>query len=117
MEFIAIVEAGAATGKGLQLVFCAGARAGWPATLPHGECPRLALHQCPVNIDADSPQVELLVHVVAGPWNSIVVVAQLAMNRDPVAEAIGVYDGFPHRRGGGGDLDRGANSTHRETQP
>jgi hypothetical protein len=58
-----------------------------------------------VNIDADSSQVDLLIHAVANTWSSIVVLAQLAMNRDPIAKLLRVHDGFPHSRRRGGYLD------------
>jgi hypothetical protein len=56
-----------------------------------------------VNIEAYAAHVDSLIHLKSDAGRTAVSVDQAAVNRDPVAEAIGVHDHLPHVFGCGGD--------------
>jgi hypothetical protein len=95
----------------MQDVFAASVGAGGPTALPYREFGGLADDELPVNIEADAAQMDSLLHLVSDAGRTAVSVDQAAVNRDPVAEAIGVHDELPHvfgrSRDSGRDCDEG----------
>jgi hypothetical protein len=57
------------------------------------------LHELPVDIEADAPQMHLLLHPVADARRTLVCVSQPAVNRDPLPEPTGVHHDLPHLLG------------------
>ena len=82
------------------------------ATLPHRQLARATVDELPVNLQADAPHVDPLVHRVSHPRRAVVGMNQPAVNRDPLAQAIGVHDHLPHLRGCDRDPGRGGDEAH-----
>jgi hypothetical protein len=112
VKLVAVIEARAAVGGFAQAVLGAGARAGRAAPLPDGEPGRLALHQSPMYVEANSSQMDLLVHPQAHPRRSLLAVAQPAVNGDPIAQPMWIHRHVPYLVGVGRDLDRGGDRAH-----
>src|SRR5437588_1110498 len=110
-EFIAIVKPGA-TVLLAEPVLGTGTRPGGPAALPHGELAGTAIDELPVNLEVDSAHVYLLVHLVSHARSTLVGMHEPAVNRDPVAQAIGVHDHFPDLGGCDGDACRCGDEAH-----
>jgi hypothetical protein len=86
--------------------------AGGPTALPYRQLVGTADDELPVNIEADAAQMDSLLHLVSDAGRTAVGVDQAAVNRDPVAEAIGVHDQLPHIFGWGGDSGRDCDEGH-----
>src|SRR6185437_8667391 len=112
VELVAVVKARATIGRRLQHVLGAGVRAGRAASLPHGKLARDTLHQSPVNIDANSSQVDLLIHAIPHVCGIALAVAQLAVNRDPIDQSRRVHHRVPYLLWGRRDLDRSCDHAH-----
>jgi hypothetical protein len=110
-EFISIVKPGA-TVLGTEPVLGMGARACRAASLPDGELARTAVDELPVNLEIDSAKVYLLVHLVSHAWSTTVSVHEPTVNGDPVTQAIGVHDHFPHLGWCDCDAGRGCDEAH-----
>lgn len=104
-ELVGVIKARATVPGRAEDVFRAGARAGGPPTLPYGQLAGAAVDELPVNIEADSTEVDLLVHPVAHAWWSVVVVMQLAVNSHPIGETIWIHDDLPHLHRWDSDLN------------
>src|SRR5664280_889152 len=102
-KFVAIVKTRAAVGFA-QEVLSMRARARRAATLPNGPRAGVALDQLPVNVEADAAQMDPLLHLKAHAWRAVVCTHQLAVNRDPITQALGVHDHLPHVLARGIDL-------------
>jgi len=89
MEVVVIIEMRASISGGAQDVFRASARTRRPAPLPYGQLAGTALDELPVNVEADSAQMEMLVHPVAHAERPVVGMVQLAVNRDPIPRRSG----------------------------
>jgi hypothetical protein len=100
----------------MQDVFAASTRPGGPSPLPYRLLVRAADDELPVNIEAYAAYVESLIHLISDAGRTAVSVDQAAVNRDPVAEAIGVHDHLPHVFRCGGDSGRDCDESHRTSE-
>src|SRR5262249_12849076 len=96
----------------MQDVFAASVGAGRPTALPYRQLVGTADDELPVNIEADAAQMDSLLHLVSDAGRTAVSVDQAAVNRDPIAEAIGVHDQLPHIFGRGRDSGRDCDDGH-----
>src|ERR1700730_14178507 len=87
-ELVVIVKARAPIARRAQDVFRASARTCRSPTLPHGPLAGAAVDELPVNLEADSTQMDLLVHPVAHARWPVIGVVEPAVNAHPVAQAI-----------------------------
>src|SRR5580658_5229688 len=111
-EVIPIVKSGFRA-FALQDVFAARMRAGGPASLPYSQFAGTALDERPVHLEAHAAHVDLLVHRVSHSRRAVVGIQQLAVNRDPLAQACRIHDDLPYGRGRRCYLDRGCDEAHR----
>jgi hypothetical protein len=98
VEFVSVVKP-RATVLGGEAVLGLRTRARRSATLPYGQLVGTALDELPVNLDVDSTQVYLLVHLIADPQRTLVGVQEAAVNGDPIAKASGIHHHLPYLGG------------------
>src|SRR4029077_2408460 len=85
MKLVAIIKPRAAA-LAEQRIICPRARACRSATLPYGELAGIALDQGPVNVEADTAHVYVLVHPKTNARRTRVGVSQPTVDRDPIAQ-------------------------------
>ena len=113
VKLVAVIEASAAVRGFAQPVLGAGTRTGGAASLPDSQLGRLALHQSPMYVEANSSQVDLLIHPQPDPSGSLVTVAQPAVNGDPITQSPWIHRHVPHLGRANGDLNRRGDRAHR----
>src|SRR5215217_4191108 len=112
-ELVLVLVAGAAVAVGVELVGDARVGAGRALALPRAQARGLELRQGPVHGERRAAQREPLLDVEALLQRPLVGGAQLAVDRDPVAEAPRIHDHGPDLLRAGRDVDGGADLAHR----
>ena len=116
MELVAIVKARAAVTRPRRCT--RSARANAPVRdPPHRARAGTALDERPVNVEADTAQMHLLIHPVADARRTCVRATQPAVDRDPVAQPVRVHDQFPHVLRRRVDVDGCRDEAHRFIRP
>src|SRR4029077_17198342 len=115
-DLVAIVKARASV-LGLQDVFRAGTRASRTAALPHCPLAGPTVGQPPVNFEVDAAQMNLLINLIADARGAFVGVNELAVNRNPLVQALGVHDHLPNVLARGGYADRCGDDAHAISVP